>query len=78
VFTQQEINMTPKDMPAFERRARDQRWSGAVDFGSPMSAWSTTMLEVRRDMGQPQSVADVQQQMAEVRRRDAAEVTCRP
>ena len=63
--------MTPKDMPAFERFARDQRWNRAVDFGSPMSAWSTVMLEVRRDMGQPQSVADAQAQTAEVRRRNA-------
>lgn len=62
--------MTPKDMTYTERLMRDLRWNRSVDFGSPMSAWSMTMLEVRRDMGQPQSVADVQAQAAEVRRRD--------
>ena len=63
--------MTPKDQLAFERFARDQRWNSAVDFGSPMSAWSTTMLEVRRDMGHPQNLQEVKAQIEEVRRREA-------
>ncbi len=64
--------MTPKDMTWLERHERDRRWSQSVNFGSPMSIWTTTMLEVRRDMGQPNSPQDVLAQEAEVRRRDAA------
>ncbi len=62
--------MTPKDMTWLERYDRDRRWDRAVDFGSPMSAWTLTMLEVRRDMGAPATVAEAQAQTAEVRRRD--------
>ena len=62
--------MTPKDMTAADRLARDLRWARSVDFGSPMTAWSQTMLEVRRDMGTPRSVDDAKAQTAEVRRRD--------
>lgn len=61
--------MIPKDMPACERFARDQRWLSAVDFGSPVSSWTPVMLAVRREFGEPKTAQDCLTQMAEARRR---------
>ena len=46
------------------------QWDKAVDFGSPVTAWTTTMLEVVRDMGRPTTLEDVDRLRDEVRRRD--------
>jgi hypothetical protein len=46
------------------------QWDKAVDFASPVSAWSTTMLEVVRDMGRPTTLEDVDRLRVEVQRRE--------
>ena len=47
------------------------QWDRAVDFGSPVTAWTDTMLEVVRDYGRPKTLQDVQKLREEVRRRDS-------
>jgi hypothetical protein len=46
------------------------QWDKAVDFASPVTAWTTTMLEVVRDMGRPTTLEDVDRLRDEVQRRD--------
>jgi hypothetical protein len=46
------------------------QWDKAVDFGSPVTAWTATMLEVVRDMGRPTTLEDVDRLRDEVQRRD--------
>jgi hypothetical protein len=62
--------MTPKDMPAHVRRDIDRRWMSAVDYGSPVTAWSREMLDVRSERGAPASCQEAIDQLAEARRRE--------
>lgn len=45
-----------------------RQWDAAVDFGSPVSAWTDTMLDVVQKYGRPTNAKDVQNLRAEVRR----------
>lgn len=46
------------------------QWDKAVDFGSPVSAWTDTMLDVVAEYGRPIDAKGWAALRAEVRRRD--------
>lgn len=46
---EKKVSMIPKNMSAADRLSIDKRWQKAVDFGSPMSAWSLEMLVEKRN-----------------------------
>lgn len=46
------------------------QWDKAVDFGSPVSSWTDTMLDVVAEYGRPADAKGWSQLRDEVRRRD--------
>ena len=48
------------------------QWDNAVDFGSPISSWTDTMLDVVSEYGRPIDAKGWTELRCEVRRREAA------
>ena len=52
------------------------QWDKAVDFGSPITSWTDTMLEVIAEYGRPIDIKGWTELRDEVRRRDAEKKRC--
>lgn len=52
------------------------QWDKAVDFGSPVTAWTDTMLEVVAEYGRPVNAKDLIELREEVRRRNEEKRKC--